>query len=147
MLVKSKYAKRDFPFSPSGSPIQMKYREALCEDGAFGLVEDGEVNTDELINSQKDACMIENIMKRFAPGEPLNVIEGLSMDLAGVPDNPIDFYNAFNRARVAFNSLSVEDRQRIGDFSQFLEAALGSIAPQREEKTFEPAQNEVKSDV
>lgn len=133
MLLKPKYKKISYPITRPGDQEAIVYREELLSDGSYGLVEDHRVDIPAMIESQREDVSLEQIMKRFAPGEPLIVSPAAFIDAADFPNDPIEFYNAFRRVKDSYDSLSSDKKSQFGNFTEFL-SNIG-INSQSSEKT------------
>ena len=111
-------------FSPSGSKTKTKHILKVDPDGSRYLIEDGIVDVYEQIQSFKDSCDIETIIKRVQAGESdlLNMNPGIYTDVAAIPEDLISSYKAFDRASEYYRELPADIRTKFGSFEKFLEA-------------------------
>lgn len=56
-------------FSECGSEEAITYSPIVNDDGSIGLEESGKINVQEEIDSYKDGCALENIIKRYEMGD------------------------------------------------------------------------------
>lgn len=88
------------------------------------FVREKDIDQYERIQSFKDQCLIENIIKRCLNGDPnaLNVRNGFYGDFTSMPADARAFHEVLNNAKALFEGLSEEERQTEfgGSFENFL---------------------------
>ena len=123
--------------SPCGCKTKVKNILKVDPDGSRHLVEDGVIDVYEQIQSFKDSCDIETIIKRVQAGEIdlLNLNPGVYTDVAAIPEDLISSYKAFDRASDYYRGLPSEVRSKFGSFESFLEAfAYGALVTEKKEE-------------
>lgn len=123
------FVKDEF-FSSPGSKTMVKHILKIDPDGTRRLVEDGIVDVYEQIQSFKESCNIESIIKRVSSGEIdlLNINPGIYTDVAAIPEDLISSYKAFDRASEYYRNLPADIRSKFGGFEAFLESfAYGAV--------------------
>lgn len=129
MSKATNFVKDDFT-SPSGSKTKVKHILKIDPDGTRRLVEDGIIDVYEQIQSFKESCNIESIIKRVSNGEIdlLNINPGIYTDVAAIPEDLISSYKAFDRASDYYRNLPADVRGKFGSFEAFLESfAYGAV--------------------
>lgn len=123
-LVKDEFS------SPCGSKTKVKHILKIDPDGTRMLAEDGIIDVYEQIQSFKESCNIESIIKRVSNGEIdlLNINPGIYTDVAAIPEDLISSYKAFDRASDYYRNLPADVRGKFGSFEAFLESfAYGAV--------------------
>lgn len=155
-MFKTQFDKRQRIVSDSGSPVKKLYLAEYDKDGILRLKENGTKNIYSEIQSHKDACLIKNILKRYAEGDydALNRAQTAYLDVSEMPKNMAEMFNLTIKAENDFNSLPVEIRAKFGhNFSNWLATsgteawatAMGfEIKPT--EPVIEPVKKEEKTD-
>lgn len=112
-------------FSNGGSPEHVLYSPVLDENGHLELVESGVENIYDMIQSHKDSCDINLLVKRFAAGEydVLEKRQGQYLDATQFPATYAEMLNNVIDGEKKFYELPVEVRARFGhSFTQWLAA-------------------------
>lgn len=76
------------------------------------------------IQSYKDQCLIENIIRRCVNGDAsaLNQVQGFYGDVSGMPTSLPEMYDIMERSKGVFDALSEEQKAAFGgSFPAFLE--------------------------
>lgn len=117
--------------TPSGERMRVKRQLVIEPDGNRHLVDVKIIDQYEQIQSYKDACMVENIVKRAINGDTsvLAATQGISYDTRLLPQNLIEANEALNKAKSVYASLDAKQREKVGSFNQFINqfATLDSI--------------------
>ena len=117
--------------TPSGDRMRVKRQLVIEPDGNRHLVDVNVIDQYEQIQSFKDACLIENIVKRAINGDTsvLAATQGISYDTRLLPQNLIEANEAINKAKTVYASLDAKQRSKVGSFNQFINqfATLDSI--------------------
>lgn len=117
---------RDFECAPtpSGSNMKPVMKVGYDEDGCKVLVKESEVNIDDFINSFKDDCIVENIVRRFESGDVLvlNRVQGSYFDATQMPDSIHKANEILSNAEKVYKSLPKDIRQNYADISAFVGA-------------------------
>lgn len=107
----------------AGNPIHQLYKGQVDEDGVIRLVEAGVVNLYDEIQSHKDSCDINVLLKRYSNGEAdiLSQVQGVFADAVGMPKTYAELLNSVLQGEEMFNRLPVETKEKFGfSFSQFM---------------------------
>lgn len=123
-MSKSTELIQDNFIAPSGSKTKIKHILKTEPDGTRRLVEDGVIDAYDMIQSYKDSCDIESIIKRVSNGQVdlLEANPGIYADVGAIPSDLISSYKAFDRASEYYRNLPVDIRQKFGSFEAFLES-------------------------
>lgn len=108
--------------TPSGEKTKQLYRARLDENGEYELVPDGIEDWYGKIQSYKESCLVDNILRRFNAGDvgALNQVQGFCADVSGMPTSMQEVLQMVNDGQELFNSLSAEVRSEFGnDFNQW----------------------------
>lgn len=123
--------KRPLHVTPSGERMRVKRQLVVEPDGNRHLIDVKTIDQYEQIQSYKDACLIENIVKRAINGDTsvLAATQGISYDTRLLPQNLIEANEAINKAKCVYASLDAKQRSKVGSFNQFINqfATLDSI--------------------
>ncbi len=109
----------------SGSRMKTLYAPRFNENGQMELVENGEEDLYQYIQSHADSVDINVLLKRFANGEydVLSRVQGAFGDFTGLPTTYADLLNSVNQGHELFDSLPVEVRARFHhNFAEFMAA-------------------------
>lgn len=130
MKFENQFREHKHFYSNVGSPIKPIYGLEVDKFGVTQLVEKGQENLYDYIQSHADSVDIHKILERFQNGDSdaLNKYQGYYGDITEMPTTFADVLNTVTKAEDLFNSLPVETREKF-DFScgKFI-AALGSEA-------------------
>lgn len=87
------------------------------------LVKTGEINIDDYINSFRDECLIENIVRRVQGGDirALNAVQGVYIDSTAIPNNLHDAHRSVINAKTFYHNLSEDLRKDYPDFNSFID--------------------------
>lgn len=125
MKFTTQYDSHQRIFSNGGSPEHVLYSPVLDENGHLDLVESGVENIYDMIQSHKDSCDINLLVKRFAAGE-IDVLEKRQaqyLDATQFPATYAEMLNNVIDGEKKFYELPVEVRARFGhSFTQWLAA-------------------------
>lgn len=74
-------------YCPAGDEVEMRHRPKMLENGERVLIRDKEYRIKDLIQSHKEECEIDNIIKRAIEGDynALNQMAGSYTDITGAP--------------------------------------------------------------
>lgn len=114
----TQFHKRDLPASDPGTPIHKLMKPKFDAKGNYELVEAGEVNVYEEIQSHAESCDINVLMKRYQNGDAsaLSKVQGTYFDATGMPKTYAEMLNTIISAESQFNSLPLDERSKF-DFS------------------------------
>lgn len=101
----------------SGSPVKNSYYPEVQPDGTIRLVVDGEINTDDIIESYAASCSLEVILNRFKMGDTsaLNVKVPLYLDLTEFPKTYAEVLQLGIDAENRFAQLPVDVKQQFNN--------------------------------
>lgn len=87
------------------------------------LVKQSEIIISEYINSFRDECLIENIIRRFNNGDlsALNRVQGAYIDSTQLPKDIHTANKMLNYAQTIYNSLGSDLKKDYPDFSSFID--------------------------
>lgn len=108
-----------------GNRYETEYKERYDENGHPYLVEVGQVDTYEKIQSYKDECDIQCILARYAAGdESVLSRPGWYIDTSGWPRSYTEAMNLMNEAHESFDKLPLEVRKKFGmSFEEYMAKA------------------------
>lgn len=114
----TQFHKRDLPASDPGTAIHKLLKPKFDSQGNYELVEAGEVNIYDEIQSHAESCDINVLMKRYQNGDAaaLSKVQGTYFDSTGMPKTYAEMLNTIIAAESQFNSLPLEERSKF-DFS------------------------------
>ena len=108
-----------------GSRIKKLYSPRFDDNGQLDLVEKGEENLYNYIQSYADSVNITTLLRRFQGGEVdvLSKVQGAYGDFTGLPTSYADLLNSVNEGHQYFDSLPLEVRARFHhNFAEFMAA-------------------------
>lgn len=99
---------------PSGERVELRHRAEMGKDGKRKLIRDVEIPTWDIIQSHKDECLIENILKRYKEGdlEAINKLQGTYTDITGAPKSLAEAQQLIIRLKSEFDELPKDIRQK-----------------------------------
>lgn len=94
-------------FCPEGEMIEMRHRPSITKEGRRILIKDRAINVHEMIQSHKEECEIENIIRRAIEGDynALNSINGTFADITNCPSSIAEAQQYIINAKEEFNKL------------------------------------------
>lgn len=117
---------RDRVVSNPGSRVRVTYGPVFDDHGHMTLKQKGQENLYEYIQSFKDSCNIDLILKRFEAGDVsvLARVQGTYGDFTEFPKTYAEMFQRMHDAEALFNSLPVEVRNEFHhSLSEFLAAS------------------------
>lgn len=108
-----------------GSPMKTLYKPKVLDDGVLELVEAGQENLYDFIQSWKDSTDINVILARYANGDvdALSKVQGAYGDFTQFPRTYAELLNRVQQGKNMFMELPPEIREKYNyDFSQFMAA-------------------------
>lgn len=112
-------------FSPSGDDYSPVYAEDVDERGVACIVQVSQENIQDKIEACKEQTLIYNILNSFDDGTLLNKAQGVYADLSAMPDNIHEAYQSVRDARMIFQGLSDDIRQRFNNsFDEFIASSF-----------------------
>lgn len=115
----------DLPASNPGTPVHKLLKPKFDKSGNYELVEAGEVNVYDEIQSHAESCDINVLMKRYANGDAsaLSKVQGTYFDVTGMPKTYAEMLNTLISAENQFNALPLEERAKFDhSFEKWLAA-------------------------
>lgn len=97
-------------YAPTGSKTEMRHRAQIDLNGRRHLVKDKEVAIYDLIQSHKEECEIENIIRRAVEGDynALNAVNGVFQDITNCPSSIAEAQQHIINAKNEFDKLPKE---------------------------------------
>lgn len=107
-----------------GSRLRTTFIAVFDKNQNRQFVREKDIDQYERIQSFKDQCLIENIIKRCLNGDSnaLNVRNGFYGDFTSMPTDARAFHEVLNNAKALFEGLTEQERQAEfgGSFENFL---------------------------
>ena len=128
-LFKTQFDAHERKFMNAGESV-FPIRKARKVNGVLNVDDTKDMfNMKEYINSFKDSCDINILLKRFKAGDQDAIAQfthsyGEYMDLAEIPDNFNDMMELARKGEDMFNSLPVEMKEK---FNNNYEEFVGSV--------------------
>ena len=113
--------------APSGSRMAVRKVKTTNDDGECVLIEVEHYDLQEQINSFKDFCLIENILKRYMNGDntALNASPGVFMNTLGLPHDIFESKSILSKAKDLYGNMPTELKEGFPSFDSFVRA-IGS---------------------
>lgn len=104
-------------FSNPGDPIKVDYIGQYDENGEIDLVQTGEHSFYDEIQSHRDSCDLQLILKRFLDGDESALArrQGMYGDFTSMPKTYMEMLNMSIKAEQMFSELPVEVKERFGN--------------------------------
>ncbi|AXH77809.1 MAG: internal scaffolding protein [Microviridae sp.] len=135
-------------FSSSGDEYSPVYAEDVDERGVACIVKVSEEKIQDKIEACKEQTLIYNILNSFDDGTLLNKAQGVYADLSAMPDNIHDAYQSVRDARIIFNGLSDDIRQRFNySFDEFIASSFLSDFNDKLKKDTKVCENNTNREV
>ena len=98
---------------PHGERIEMRHRAVLKKDGTRILVADVKKPTWDIIQSHKEECLIENILKRCLEGDmaALEAVKGTYTDITNAPSSLAEAQQIVIRMKQEWDKLPKDVRK------------------------------------
>ena len=127
-MFKSQYDAHERRHAPSGSRFRETKQLVIDPDGNRRLEVTGTEDVYERIQSFKEGCTIENIVRRALNGDPnaLSKAQGVYCDTTLLPNDLISAHEAVSRAEAIYKALPAAKRQELGSFRDFI-AKFGTL--------------------
>lgn len=132
-----------------GDKFHIEYRPVVNDDGTIKLVESGKMNIQEYIQSFKDSCDMNYIIKQLQLGNisVLNQKKVFYGDFTDAPSTMAEFQQRIIDGQNAFYSLPLEVRNKYDhDVMKFL-ADIGSDKWMNAMKDFIPVKDNIDVEV
>lgn len=120
---KTQYDERKRIHAKPGSPIHQTYRGFYDDDGVLQLIPDQVINTYDEIQSHRDSCDLQLLLKRYIAGdtECINKVQGVYGDFAFMPKDYTSLLNRVSDGRKLFDSLTANVKAEFNNsYEQFL---------------------------
>lgn len=115
LIFDNVYRERKRVFSVPGSTEMPTYRPVIGDSGAIDLIQDGMINIYDQIQSHKDSCDVNLMIKRFENGD-LTALgtprDPVYMDVTDMPKTYAELYQKVIDAKNEFNSLPLDLREK-----------------------------------
>lgn len=135
-------------FSPAGDEYSPVYAEDVDERGVACIVQVSQEKIQDKIEACKEQTLIYNILNSFDDGTLLNKAQGVYADLSAMPDNIHEAYQSVRDARMLFNGLSDDIRQRFNNsFDEFIASSFLSDFNDKLKKDTKPVEYNTNSEV
>lgn len=135
-------------FSPPGDEYSPVYAEDVDDRGVACIVKVSEEKIQDKIEACKEQTLIYNILNSFDDGTLLNKAQGVYADLSAMPDNIHDAYQSVRDARMIFNGLSDDIRQRFNNsFDEFIASSFLSDFNDKLKKNTNVVENNTNGEV
>lgn len=109
-------------YSESGDRFEPIYQPQLMDDGTIELVEVGQRDLQEYIQSFEEDCKLESILRRYQLGDEtaLSKVQGVYMDTTEMPKTFRDVLDSVIKGKSMFEQLPIEIKQKYSnDFNQW----------------------------
>lgn len=115
-LFNSRYNVDPTPASPAGKEIKQEYQIKVDENGHKELIEAGQTNVYEKIQSFKDECLLENIINRAINGDPTALKqEGQFIDMTNLPSSFAQAQTMICKVKNEFAELPKEVKEKFNN--------------------------------
>lgn len=123
--------------APIGAKTEMRHRASIDKDGRRHLIRDKEVAIYDLIQSHKEECEIENIIRRAVEGDyqALNAVNGVFEDITNCPSSIAEAQQYIIDAKAEFDKLPKEIKAKFEYNAEMYIAELGNDPASWLEKT------------
>lgn len=93
--------------APTGEEIELRHRASIDLNGRRQLIKDKEVAIYDLIQSHREECEIENIIRRAVEGDynALNAVNGVFQDITNCPNSLAEAQQHIINAKNEFEKL------------------------------------------
>lgn len=100
--------------APTGEKFEMRHEPEFDKWGKRKLKKTRKVNTYDIIQSHKDECNFEKIIRRAIEGDPnaLNIMEGHYIDITDAPRTLMESQNMMLKAKADFEKLPKDMKQK-----------------------------------
>lgn len=124
-------------YTPTGEKTEMRHRASIDKDGRRELIRDKEVAIYDLIQSHREECEIENIIRRAVEGDynALNAVNGVFEDITNCPVSIAEAQQFIIDAKEEFEKLPKEVKAKFEYNAEIYIAELGNDPKSWLEKT------------
>lgn len=123
MKFPTQYDKFERTHCSSGSGVKKRFSPTFDDEGKFSLVESGEVNVYEEIQSHRDSVDINVLLLKYLDGDTaaLERVQGMYGDFSNMPNSYAGILNTMTKSRAIFDSLPADIRSNFDNsFEQFI---------------------------
>lgn len=109
--------------SDPGTNKMIDYQVKVLKDGSIALIENGYIDTDQMIESHRQSVELSTLIARYNNGDlsALNQVNGFYADVANAPKTLPEALQIVFNAESAFNQLPVDVKKEFGsDWRQWL---------------------------
>lgn len=124
-------------YAPAGRKTEMRHRASITKEGVRELIKDKEVAIYDLIQSHREECEIENIIRRAVEGDynALNAVNGVFEDITNCPASIAEAQQYIIDAKAEFEKLPKEIKAKFEYNAEMYIAELGNNPKSWLEKT------------
>ena len=125
---RTKYEGHERKIAPSGERIEIRHRASIGKDGRRELIKDRKVDIYSLIQSNREECEIENIIRRAVMGDynALNQANGVYADVTGMPKSIAEAQQLVISLKDSFEKLPKEIKAKFEFNPEIYVAEFGS---------------------
>lgn len=147
-MFKSMYDKHDRVYANAGSRERVLYKPVVNEDGVLDLVADGVENIYDYIQSHKESCDVNCLLRRFAAGETdvLSRVQGVYMDVTQMPRTYAELLQTVIDGERYFDTLPVDVRAKFNHSFREWMAAMDNMPAWLSAMGYEQPKEIVKTD-
>ena len=124
-------------YAPTGRKTEMRHRASITKEGVRELIKDKEVAIYDLIQSHREECEIENIIRRAVEGDynALNAVNGVFEDITNCPASIAEAQQYIIDAKEEFEKLPKDIKAKFEYNAEMYIAELGNDPKSWLEKT------------
>ena len=124
-------------YAPAGRKTEMRHRASITKEGVRELIKDKEVAIYDLIQSHREECEIENIIRRAVEGDynALNAVNGVFEDITNCPASIAEAQQYIIDAKAEFEKLPKDIKAKFEFNAEMYIAELGNDPKSWLEKT------------
>lgn len=124
-------------YAPTGRKTEMRHRASITKEGIRELIKDKEVAIYDLIQSHREECEIENIIRRAVEGDydALNAVNGVFEDITNCPASIAEAQQYIIDAKAEFEKLPKDIKAKFEYNAEMYIAELGNDPKSWLEKT------------
>lgn len=124
-------------YAPTGDKTEMRHRASITKEGVRELIKDKEIAIYDLIQSHREECEIENIIRRAVEGDynALNAVNGVFEDITNCPASIAEAQQYIIDAKNEFEKLPKDIKAKFEYNAEMYIAELGNDPKSWLEKT------------
>lgn len=128
MKFKKQFEQYENAATPSGEKIVYEHREEIGKDGKRRLIKDKAINLYEYIQSSRESCEIETILRRAREGDPsiLNAVNANYLDITDAPSSLAEAQQFVIRTKNEFENLPKEIKFQFDNSAEQYVAQYGT---------------------